>query len=86
MPEAVLRPRGELAAQRDPEQVVEEERVVEAADELVVHLLVRAEDVRVVLDEVPNPQEPVEHAGELVPVQVPGLGEAKRQLPVAVRS
>ena len=47
--ELVLRPGRELEARLHPEQVVEERRVVEAAEDLVLDLVRRAEDVRVVL-------------------------------------
>ncbi len=45
----------------------------------------RAVDVRVVLDEVANAEEPVQDAGELVPVQVAGLREAQRQVAIGMR-
>ena len=47
-------------------------------------LFVGAEDVRVVLDEVPHAQKAVQDAGELVSVQVPGLRKPQRQVTVRV--
>src|SRR5581483_9623849 len=73
--ELVLGPRRELDADVELEALVQEERVVEAAEELVVDLLVCAEDVGVVLHEVAHAQEAVKDAGALVAVEVPGLGQ-----------
>ena len=52
------------------------------AEHLVLDLLLGAEDVRVVLDEVPHAQQAVQRAARLVAVQVAGLGVAQRQLAV----
>src|SRR5687767_2287639 len=81
--ELVLGPRRELDAHIEIEEVVEEEAEIEAAEELLVDLVRRAEDVRVVLDEMPHAEKPVELARLLGSVQVAGLGEAQRQLAVA---
>ena len=53
-PEPVLRAGRELEARLEPEQVVDELRIVEAAEDLVLDLLAGAEDVRVVLGDVPH--------------------------------
>ena len=52
--EPVLRPGRQLEARLELEQVVDELRVVEAAEDLVLDLLAGAEDVRVVLGDVPH--------------------------------
>ena len=49
---------------------------------LVERLVGRAEDVRVVLDEVAHAQQAVQRAGQLVAVQQPRLGVAHRQVAV----
>ena len=74
-PQLVVGAKRELDPDFELEQVVEVVRVVEARKQLVLDLLVRAVDVRVVLDEVAHAQEPVQHPGQLVPVEVPGLRE-----------
>ena len=56
--------------------------VVEAGEDLVVDLLSRAEDVRVVLREMANPQEPVERPARLVAMEGRGLCVADGQIPV----
>ena len=66
-----------------PEQVVEVRGVVEAAEDLVLDLLARAEDVRVVLRDVPDAEQPVERPGRLVAVQRRRLRVAERQVAVA---
>ena len=53
--------------------------------QLVLDLLVRAEDVGVVLRQVADAEEPVQDAGELVPVQVAGLREAEGQITIGMR-
>ena len=82
---SLLSGRVELEARLHPEQVVEVRRVVEAAEDLVLDLLRRAEDVRVVLRDVPHAQQPVQRPGELVAVQRRRLGVAERQLAVAAQ-
>src|SRR5262249_4421281 len=64
--ELVIRTGGELDARVDLELVVQEEGVVQAAEQLVVDLLARTEDVRVILDKVADAQKAVEDARELV--------------------
>ena len=81
--ELVLGPGRELGARLDPEEAVEVAEVLEARVELAVDLLPRAEDVRIVLGDVPHPREPVQRARELVAVERCRLGEAQRQLAVA---
>src|SRR5205823_6429182 len=81
--ELVLGARRQLGVRAHPEQVVDELRVVEAAEDLLLDLLTRAEDVRVVLRDVPDAGEAVERARELVPVERRRLGVAKRELAVA---
>ena len=82
--ELVLRARRELDQDLQPELVVDRVAEVEAAEDLVLDLLGRAEDVRVVLREHAHAQQAVQRAGQLVAVQDAGLGEAQRQLAVAV--
>src|SRR5581483_5808147 len=72
--ELVVRPRRELEPRLELEQVVEEFRVVETAEDLVLDLLARAEDVRVVLRDDADARQPVQGAGELVAVQRRGFG------------
>ena len=81
--ELVVGPRRELGPRLDPEEAVEVAEVVEAAVELGVDLLLRAEDVRVVLRHVADAREPVQRPGELVAVERRRLGVAQRQLAVA---
>ena len=81
--ELVLGPGRELEARLEPEQVVDELGEVEAAEDLVLDLLAGAEDVGVVLGDVPDAEEAVQRARQLVAVQRRRLGVAQRQLPVA---
>src|SRR6185436_16502850 len=83
--ELVVGPERELDAYVQVEEVVEVVGVVQARDQLVLNLLARAVDVRVVLDEVPHAQKTVEDSRELVAVQVPRLGEAQGELAVRMR-
>ena len=62
-PELVVGPGRELEPRLHPEQVVEVRGVVEAAEDLVLDLLARAEDVRVVLRHVPDAEQAVERPG-----------------------
>ena len=73
----------ELEATFHPEEVVEVLGVVEAAEDLVLDLLARTEDVRVVLGDDADARQPVERPGELVPVERGRLRVAQRQLAVA---
>ena len=82
-PELVVRPGRELEACVHAEQVVEERRVVEAAEDLLLDLLAGAEDVRVVLRHVTDPEKPVQRPGGLVAVQRRGLRVAQREVAVA---
>ena len=84
-PEPVLGAGRQLEARLELEEVVDELRIVEAAEDLVLDLLAGAEDVRVVLGDVPDPGEPVQGAGALVAVQRRRLGVAQRQLAVAAQ-
>jgi hypothetical protein len=67
----------ELGPRLEPEQAVEEAQVVERPVQLGLDLLPGAEDVRVVLRHVADAGQPVQRAGELVPVQGRGLGVAQ---------
>ena len=82
--ELVVRTCRELGARLDAEDVVGEAQIGQAAVELVVDLLARAEDVRVVLGDVPHARQPVQRPGELVAVQRRGLRVADREVAVAV--
>ena len=83
--EPVLRPGRQLEARLELEQVVDELRIVEAAEDLVLDLLAGAEDVRVVLGDVAHPGQPVQGPGSLVAVKRRRLGVAQRQLAVAAQ-
>src|SRR5262249_51544093 len=76
--ELVVGARRELEAGLEVEEPVEVHRVVEAAEDLVLDLLARDEDVRVVLGDDAHAGEAVERAGALVAVE-------RRRLPVAGR-
>ena len=58
--------------------------MLQAAADLLLDLLLGAEDVRVVLGEVAHAQQPVQHAGGLVAVQQARLEVAHRQVAVGV--
>ena len=73
---------GELELGLEVEQVVDAEAHVEAAEHLVLDLLLGAEDVRVVLREGAGAQQAVQHAARLVAVDEPRLAVADRQVPV----
>ena len=81
--EFVVGPRRELELRLELEQVVEVLRVVDAAEDLVLDLLARAEDVRVVLGDVADAGEAVQRADQLVAVERRRLRVAERQLAVA---
>src|SRR4029453_13108515 len=81
--EPVVGSRRELEARLHPEQVVEVRGVVEAAEDLVLDLLARAEDVRIVLRDVTDAQETVERPRRLVAVERRRLGVAERQVAIA---
>ncbi len=55
---------------------------MQRADELAVHLLAGAEDVRVVLGHAPHAGQALQHAGHLVAVDRAELEEPHRQLAV----
>ena len=65
------------------ERVVEEVDVVEHRVDLLLDLVLRAEDVRVVLAELARARQPLQAPGRLVAVQDGGLGVADRQVAVA---
>src|SRR5205823_1430238 len=67
------------------EEAVHVAQVVDASIELPGDLLASAEDVRIVLSDVPHAGEPVERAGELVAVQRRGLRIPKREIAVAAQ-
>ncbi len=79
------RSRRQLRPHVQLEQVVDEEPEVETAEDLLLDLLGRAEDVRVVLGDVADAKQAVQRAGELVSVQGGGLGEAERQLAIGAQ-
>ena len=80
--DAVVRPGRELQPRLEAEEVVDVEAEVQAADDLVLDLLGQAEDVGVVLRDVPDAQQAVEGAARLVAVHEPRLGVADRQVAV----
>src|SRR5207247_2631702 len=65
----LVRPGRELEARLHPEQVIEVRREIEAAEDLPLDLLRRAEDVSVVLGDVTDAQQAVQRARELVSVE-----------------
>ena len=69
----------------EPEELVEVGGVVETAEDLVLDLVGGAEDVRVVLGDVADAEQPVERARELVAVECRRLGQAHRQLAVGAQ-
>ncbi len=81
--ELVVRAQRELDVHRQVEQPVEIEGMVEAAEDLVLDLVVRTEDMAVVLRDMPNSQQAVQGAGRLVAMERPRLGEAHRELAIA---
>jgi hypothetical protein len=83
--ELVVGPRGELRVGElaHAERVVEEVDVVEHRVDLLLDLVFRAEDVGVVLAELPRAGQALEAAGRLVAVEDGGLGVADRQVAVA---
>jgi hypothetical protein len=83
--DALLGARRELQPRLEPEQVVDEEPEVEAAQDLLVDLLLGAEHVRVVLGDVPDAQQAVQRAARLVAVDEPLLGVADREVAVGVQ-
>ena len=83
--EALLRAGRELGAWLEAERrvLLADER--ERESNLVVHLVVAAEDVRVVLGQLPDAEHPGQHAGPLLPEEDRVVGEADRQLAVGMR-
>ena len=81
----LLGPGRELEPRLEAEQVVDEEAEVEAADHLLLDLLLGAEDVGVVLGDVPHPQQAVQRAARLVAVHEARLGVADRQVAVGAQ-
>src|SRR5207248_2862693 len=81
--ELVVRPGRELGPRHEAEASVEVAEVVDAGVELARNLLLRAENVRVVLRDMAHAGEPVQRAGELVPVERRSLCIAERELAIA---
>ena len=71
--DALLRARRQLQADPQVEQLIGLEGHPQTRRDLLLHLLLGAEDVRVVLGEVAHAQQPVQHARGLVAVQQAGL-------------
>ena len=80
--EPVFRPGGELDPRLESEQLVEVEAEVEAAQHLVLDLLLGAEDVRVVLGELAHAQETMERPAWFMAVDEPLLCQPNRQLAI----
>ena len=80
----LLGARRELEPHLEAEHPVDLEAELQAAGDLVVDLLLGAEDVRVVLCELAHAQEAVQRARGLVAVQQAGLVVADRQVAVGV--
>jgi hypothetical protein len=68
----------ELCPRLEPEPAVEEAEIVDAAVQLRRDLLLRTEDVGVVLRDVPDSGEPVQGSGQLVSVKWRRLGVPQR--------
>ena len=81
--ELLLGPGRELEPRLHPEQVVEVRGVVEAAEDLVLDLLRRAEHVRVVLGDVLDAEQAVQRSAALVAMERRRLRKAHGQLPIA---
>ena len=81
--QAVVGSRRELRAHLEAEERVEVVGEVQAALDLVEDLVLGAEDVGVVLDEVADAQQAVQRAAGLAAVQQARLGAAERQVAVA---
>ena len=83
--EPLLGSRRQLRVRRHPEERIEILDELDAGVDLAGHLLLGAEDVRVVLGDVADAQKAVQRAGELVPVQGRALGVADRKVSVAAQ-
>jgi hypothetical protein len=81
--QAIVGPRRQLGVHREVEHPVDLVGEGQHLRDLVLDLLLGAEDVGVVLDEVAHPHEAVQRAARLAAVQQPGLGVAHGQ--VAIR-
>ena len=84
--EPVLRARRELGARRDAEAVVEVVDEVDHRVDLVLDLVLRDEDVRVVLGDVLHAQQAVQRPAALVAMERRGLRVADRQVAVRPRA
>ncbi len=80
--DALLGPGGELEPRLDLEALIQVEAEPQALHDLVLDLLFGAEDVRVVLGDVANAQQPVEDAAGLVAVHEARLGVAHGQVAI----
>ena len=83
--EAIVRPRRELRVRRHAEKRVEVVDEVDDPVHLGRNLLLGAEDVGVVLRDVPHAREAVQRPRELVAVERRRLGVAKRKIAVAAQ-
>src|SRR5439155_26930002 len=83
--EPLVRPRRELRPRGQPEEVVEVARVLDHAVDLVLDLLLGTEDVGIVLRDVPDAEQAVERASELVAMKRRRLRVSDRQLAVAAQ-
>ena len=72
--------RAQLEPQRQVEQAVDVEGEVQAGGDLLGDLVLAAEDVGVVLAEVPDAHQAVQRAARLAAVQQAGLGAAEGQV------
>ena len=85
-PEALLRSGGQLRARLEAERGVLLAHQRQGEAQLVVDLVVPAEDVGVVLRQLAHPEHPGQDAGALLAEQDRVVGEADRQLAVRVRA
>ena len=81
----VVGTRRELRARRHPEELVQVSGVRDDPGNLVLDLVLGAEDVGVVLRDHPDAQQPVQRASQFVAVQRRGLGVPDRQLAVTAQ-
>jgi hypothetical protein len=83
--EPVLGARREFSSALDAEELVQVADVLDDRVDLRVDLLLRTEDMGVVLVERVETEEPVQRARRLIAMQRPGLGESQRKIAVAMQ-
>ena len=81
--DAFFRPRGQFDGIFEAQRVHHVRHQVDDALDLVVHLVRPADEVRIILSELPHPGQAVQDAGLLVTHHRPQLEKAQGQIPVA---